>query len=98
MVMARRDTNGIMVTVNDCGLGVATQKHTTILQQFRQLKPGGSTKLDETWGLSLARRLLALHGEQIWAESGKRKSPSFRFKLPDWILILPIPGMLPARE
>ena len=99
MGMAWRDTNAIMVTVNDCGLGVATQKHTTTLQQFRQSKSSVIAKLEGTGlGLSLAKRLVELHGGRIWVVSELGKGTSFMFTLPDRTLILPMPLTLPVPQ
>ena len=99
MVMAQRDTNGVMVTVKDSGMGVAPEDHATIFQEFRQLKSSGSAKLEGTGlGLSLAKRLVELHGGRIWVESELGKGASFMFTLPDRTLILPMPLTLPAPQ
>ena len=99
MVMARRDTNGIMVTVKDCGMGVAPEDHATIFQEFRQLKSSAIAKLEGTGlGLSLAKRLVELHGGRIWVESELGKGASFMFTLPDRTLILPMPLTLPVPQ
>ena len=99
MVMARRDTNGIMVTVKDCGMGVALEDHATIFQQFRQLKSSVIARPEGTGlGLSLAKRLVELHGGRIWVESELGKGASFMFTLPDRTLILPMPLTLPVPQ
>jgi len=99
MVMARHDTNGIMVTVKDCGMGVAPEDHATIFQEFRQLKSSGSAKLEGMgFGMSLAKRLVELHGGRIWVESELGKNASFMFTLPDRTLILPMPLTLPVPQ
>ena len=99
MVTARRDTNGVMVTVKDCGMGVAPEDHATIFQEFRQLKSSVIAKLEGTGlGLSLAKRLVELHGGRIWVESELGKGASFMFTLPDRTLILPMPLTLPVPQ
>ena len=99
MVMAQRDANGVMVTVKDSGMGVAPEDHATIFQEFRQLKSSGSAKLEGTGlGLSLAKRLVELHGGRIWVESERGQGASFMFTLPDRTLILPMPLTLPAPQ
>ena len=89
-VIARRDTNGVMVTVKDSGMGVAPEDHAVIFQEFRQLKSDGRAKLEGTGlGLSLAKRLVELHGGRIWVESELGNGASFMFTLPDRMPPLP---------
>lgn len=84
VVVVKRDTNSIMVTVKDSGMGVAAEDHAAIFQEFHQLKIGGSGKLEGTGlGLSLAKRMIELHGGRIWVESELGKGASFTFALPD---------------
>ncbi|MEO8384058.1 MAG: sensor histidine kinase [Betaproteobacteria bacterium] len=86
-VVAQRDTNVVMVTVKDSGMGVASENHAAIFEEFRQLKSDGSAKFEGTGlGLSLARRLVELHGGRIWVESEPGKGAAFSFTLPDCIL------------
>ena len=93
-VVAQRDTNGVMVTVKDSGMGIAAEDQAAIFEEFRQLKPAGSAKFEGTGlGLSLAKRLVELHGGRIWVESEPGKGAAFSFTLPD--RVLPSPG-LPA--
>lgn len=90
--MAQRVTNAIMVTVNDCGLGVAPEKHTATLQQFRQLKSSVIAKLERSGlGPSLAACLLGLLAKQTAEGNELDGGASFIFTLPDSTLILPIP-------
>ena len=93
--MAQRVTNAIMVTVNDCGLGVAPKKHTATLQQFRQLKSSVIAMLERTvLGPSLAARLLGLLGKQTAEGSELDRGALFIFSLVDSTLILPVPFTL----
>ncbi len=86
-VVARRDTNGVMVTVKDCGMGIALEDQAAIFEEFRQLKSSGSAKLEGTGlGLSLAKRLVELHGGRIWVESAPGMGAAFTFTLPDRVV------------
>ena len=88
-VVAQRDTNGVMVTVKDSGMGIATEDQAAIFEEFRQLKSAGSAKFEGTGlGLSLAKRLVELHGGRIWVESEPGKGAAFSFTLPDRVLPL----------
>lgn len=90
VVTVKRDTNGVMVTVNDSGVGVAAEDHAAVFDEFRQLKTGSSAKLEGTGlGLSLAKRMVELHDGRIWVQSELGKGASFTFTLPDRILTLP---------
>ena len=96
-VVVRRDTNGIMVTVKDSGMGVAAEDHAAIFEEFRQLKSGGSAKLEGTGlGLSLAKRLVELHGGRIWVESELGKGAAFSFTIPDGVVALPDEPSMPT--
>jgi len=91
-VVAQHDTNGVMVTVKDSGMGVAAEDQAAIFEQFRQLKSDGSAKFEGTGlGLSLAKRLVELHGGRIWVESEPGKGAAFSFTLPDRVLPLAAP-------
>lgn len=71
-------------------MGVAPEDHAVIFQEFRQLKSDGRAKLEGTGlGLSLAKRLVELHGGRIWVESELGKGASFMFTLPDRMPPLP---------
>ena len=86
-VVAQRDTNGVMVTVKDSGMGIAAEDQAAIFEEFRQLKSDGSAKFEGTGlGLSLAKRLVELHGGRIWVESEAGKGAAFSFTLPDRVL------------
>ena len=91
-VVAQRDTNGVMVTVKDSGMGIAAEDQAAIFEEFRQLKSDGSAKFEGTGlGLSLAKRLVELHGGQIWVESEPGKGAAFSFTLLDRDLPLAAP-------
>ena len=102
-VIARRDTlgshvgKGVIVTVKDSGMGVAPADHAAIFEEFRQVKADGSAKNEGTGlGLSLAKRLVELHGGRIWVESELGKGAAFSFTLPDGVVPLPDETSIPA--
>jgi signal transduction histidine kinase len=80
-------TNEVVITVKDSGLGIAREDQAAIFEEFHQLKSTGSAKLEGTGlGLSLAKRLVELHGGRIWVESEIGEGAAFSFTLPDRIL------------
>jgi signal transduction histidine kinase len=77
-------TNEVVITVKDSGLGIAREDQAAVFEEFHQLKSTGSAKLEGTGlGLSLAKRLVELHGGKIWVESEIGKGAAFSFTLPD---------------
>jgi signal transduction histidine kinase len=96
-VVVRREininANEVVITVKDSGLGIAREDQAAIFEEFHQLKSTGSAKLEGTGlGLSLAKRLVELHGGAIWVESEIGKGAAFSFTLPDRApLVLPPP-------
>ncbi len=77
-------TNEVVITVKDSGLGIAQEDQAAIFEEFHQLKSTGSAKLEGTGlGLSLAKRLVELHGGKIWVESEIGEGAAFSFTLPE---------------
>ena len=87
----------MVITVKDSGLGIALEDQASIFEEFRQLKSTGSAKLEGTGlGLSLAKRLVELHGGRIWVESVIGEGAAFSFTLPGRVLNLQITESLSA--
>jgi signal transduction histidine kinase len=76
-----RDENGEMVCfVRDNGIGVQPEDHDRIFDLFVRLEAGSD---GAGVGLGLARRIVELHGGQIWVESeGTGRGSTFCFTLP----------------
>jgi signal transduction histidine kinase len=72
------------ITVADTGIGVALEDQTEIFKDFYQVKSGLTGKSSGTgMGLSLAKRLVELHGGKIWVESdGTDQGSQFKFVIP----------------
>jgi signal transduction histidine kinase len=83
-VLAQRDGEGVTVSVADSGIGIAAEDQGTVFEAFQQLPGSGGAKHEGTGlGLSLARRLVELHGGRIWVESEIGKGARFSFTLPN---------------
>jgi signal transduction histidine kinase len=72
-----------MVEVGDTGVGIAPEHHDLIFREFAQVdatpsRPHHGTGL----GLTIARKLVELHGGRIWVESTLGSGSRFYFTVP----------------
>jgi signal transduction histidine kinase len=73
----------VEVAVSDTGIGIAPEDQEAIFEEFRQVGTDYARKREGTGlGLSLARRLVELHGGRIWVKSEVGKGSTFTFTLP----------------
>jgi signal transduction histidine kinase len=73
----------VEVSVSDTGIGIAPEDQEAIFEEFRQVGASSSSKHEGTGlGLTLARRLVELHGGRIWLQSEVGKGSTFTFTLP----------------
>ncbi len=72
-----------LVSVADTGPGISEADHQKIFEEFQQAD-GSSTrkKGGSGLGLSIAKRIIGLHGGRIWVESSLGKGSTFSFTLP----------------
>lgn len=82
---ARRQTElaELLVEVGDTGVGIAPEHHDLIFREFAQVdatpsRPHHGTGL----GLTIARKLVELHGGKIWVESALGTGSRFYFTIP----------------
>lgn len=75
---------GVEISVSDTGIGLSSDHLKLIFEPFEQVDSSMGRKHPGTGlGLSLTRRLVALHGGVIWAESqGQGSGATFRVLLP----------------
>ena len=75
--------DALLVRVTDTGIGIAPEDHPKLFQSFTQLDASRSREYEGTGlGLALTKRLVELHGGEIWVESEKEKGSTFLFTLP----------------
>lgn len=77
------DREMLLVEVGDTGVGIAAEHHDLIFREFAQVdatpsRPHHGTGL----GLTIARRLVELHGGRIWVESKLGTGSRFFFTVP----------------
>ncbi len=73
---------GMIMEVEDTGVGIAADDQKRLFREFTQVgegaRKGGGTGL----GLALSKKLVELHGGEIWVESEQGKGSRFSFLLP----------------
>ena len=80
---AQSDVAELLVEVGDTGVGIAPEHHDLIFREFAQVdatpsRPHHGTGL----GLTIARKLVELHGGKIWVESALGTGSRFFFTIP----------------
>jgi signal transduction histidine kinase/putative methionine-R-sulfoxide reductase with GAF domain len=82
-VEAQLDDGSVRISVSDTGVGIASEDHAVIFEEFRQVGRNFEQKREGTGlGLSLTRKFVEMHGGQIWVESALGKGSTFTFTLP----------------
>lgn len=77
---ARQEAGNVVCYVRDNGIGIASDDYDRIFDLFEHLDP---TIEGTGIGLTLARRIVELHGGRIWIESpGEMQGSTFFFNLP----------------
>ena len=74
----------IIISIKDSGMGIAQENIHRIFENFEQVENPSTKKYQGTGiGLTLTRKLVALHGGKIWAESeGQGHGSTFTFTIP----------------
>jgi signal transduction histidine kinase len=73
----------VVVEIGDTGIGIAPEHHDLIFLEFAQVDSSASRRHHGTGlGLTIARKLVELHGGRIWVESSLGMGSRFLFTLP----------------
>ncbi|HYR94250.1 MAG TPA: ATP-binding protein [Methylomirabilota bacterium] len=80
---ARKSNGEVQVSVCDTGIGIAREDQAKVFDEFQQVgRPSDSSREGTGLGLTLAKRLVELHGGRMWLESEIGKGSTFTFALP----------------
>lgn len=82
VVGIRRFINEIEVVVKDQGVGIKPEDLARLFHAFQQAKNSKGSKEGTGLGLVITKRLVELHGGQIWVESEWGSGSTFRFRIP----------------
>jgi len=80
-VSAGIDTEEVLVTVRDTGIGIPPDEQQRIFEDFHQVA-GNATAVGTGLGLALTRKFVELHGGRVWVESEVGIGSAFTFSLP----------------
>lgn len=82
-VASAEPSHAIMVEVGDDGVGIAAEHHDLIFREFAQVDSTPSRQHHGTGlGLTIARKLVEMHGGRIWLESRLGAGSRFFFTVP----------------
>jgi len=82
-VSASHDDGRVVISVSDTGIGIPPEHQETIFEEFSRVDSSSTRKVDGLGlGLSISRRLVGLHGGQIWVKSEPGAGSTFYFTLP----------------
>jgi C4-dicarboxylate-specific signal transduction histidine kinase len=73
----RAETDQVLVSVSDIGVGLPSQQADQIFKAFFTTKPQGTGM-----GLSISRSIVESHGGRLWAAENSPRGASFCFTLP----------------
>ena len=82
ILKAREEGANLVVEVQDTGRGISKEDQKLLFEPYRSLGSGKEHLSGLGLGLSLAKKLVELHGGQIWVESEKGKGSTFGFSVP----------------
>ncbi|MGH7299325.1 MAG: ATP-binding protein, partial [Candidatus Rokuibacteriota bacterium] len=74
----------VEISVIDTGVGIAPENQELIFEEFRQVGGDYAHKREGTGlGLTLARKLVELHGGRLWVKSQVGQGSTFTFSVPE---------------
>jgi signal transduction histidine kinase len=81
-LMARTDNANLVVEVHDTGLGISKEDQVRLFDPYYRRVEDRERLSGLGLGLALSKKLVELHGGQIWVESEKGIGSTFVFSLP----------------
>jgi signal transduction histidine kinase len=79
----RDNRDGIIVRVQDTGVGISPDEVASLFQKYQQSTSGKTSEQKGTGlGLVISKMIVEAHGGKIWVESEEGKGSTFAFTLP----------------
>ena len=82
ILRAKEDGANLVVEVQDTGRGISDEEQQRLFQPYHRLESDREHLSGLGLGLSLSKKLVELHGGQIWVKSRKGKGSTFGFSVP----------------
>ena len=83
MVRAEHDAGTLVVKVEDTGIGIPESAFCDIFKPFTQVDSASNRQYEGTGlGLSLVKKLVKMHGGEVWVESEPGIGSTFVFNVP----------------
>jgi signal transduction histidine kinase len=80
---ASKANGKFLVSVTDTGPGIAPSDQERIFEEFQQVDSSSTRSKGGTGlGLAIARRIVEMHGGELWVESAVGKGSTFFFSIP----------------
>ncbi|MGB9578506.1 MAG: ATP-binding protein, partial [Halothiobacillaceae bacterium] len=87
-IRVERQTDAVVVGVQDTGVGIPEQQIGHLFEDFSQGDAGLRSRVGAGLGLAISRRFIQLHGGRMWVESQVGVGSTFYFSIP-------LPGSVP---
>jgi len=82
-VQVTSENGTFIVAVSDTGTGIAEADQQKVFEEFQQADSSSTRKKGGTGlGLTIAKKIVELHGGRIWVESNLGQGSVFQFTLP----------------
>jgi signal transduction histidine kinase len=79
----RRGSDHDLIAVEDQGIGIDPADHERVFESFEQVHKGDTRKYGGTGlGLSISRKLVRMHGGELWVESQRGSGSRFILRIP----------------
>lgn len=81
-IRARQQDNGLVVDVQDNGIGIAREEQSRLFKPYSRLSSDRQRHPGLGLGLALSKQVVELHGGRIWVNSEPGKGSTFSFFVP----------------
>lgn len=80
-VFAHHHNKKVYISVKDSGIGIPKEYHNKIFEKFIQVKKDINDGVGTGLGLTISKKIVEIHGGEIWVESEEGRGSTFTFTL-----------------